>query len=68
MTRRKSTFRNPKEVKDVHFHPSRPRWVIFCTMDGKVKIIEYKLNKVMKEFKVSDTVSVLNSDSFSDEI
>lgn len=48
MVKRKSVFRNSKRVYGVDFHPTRPRWVSLSTVDGFVKIIEYKLNKMMK--------------------
>lgn len=56
MVRRKSVFRNQEKVFAVHFHPTKSRWVALCTENGYVKIIESKLNKVVKQFKVIDEV------------
>lgn len=48
MLKRKKVFENPECIVDVHFHPSRLRWVILSTKNGNVKIIDYHRNKVMK--------------------
>lgn len=56
--KRKSVFRNPNSIYGVNFHPTQLQWVIISTGRGYIKIIEQKLNKVLKQFKVSSGVSI----------
>lgn len=40
------------KVKGIHFHPQRS-WIIVSTYGGEVKIIDYRLGSVLKQYTVT---------------
>ena len=40
------------KVKGINFHPHRS-WIIISNFDGEVKIVDYRLGSVLKQYNVS---------------
>lgn len=43
---------NTYKVKGINFHPNRT-WIIISNFDGEVKIIDFRVGAVMKQYNVS---------------